>query len=328
MSAERNRLPPAPQEEIMTIEAPITLQPWDGQPISKPGIYANVPMSVYHGGNLCDGPSISSTGLRALTSKSPAHYWCESPYNPQRVEPKETDAFTLGRAAHHLLLGEDDFNTLYIVRPENIEGEKWQGNRKACKAWLEKQRKDGRTVLLSTQLEVIRGMARSLAAHPLIDAGILNGAIEQTMVWRCKDTGVWLKARPDAIPNDAGDFADLKTTTSVQTADLARSIAEFGYHQQAALIASGWHALTGKDVASFSFVFVESKAPYCTRIVTLRDDDLARGERQNFIAIKTFAKCMASGEWPGPGGADAEYLALPTWAQSRIDYQLELAEAS
>jgi hypothetical protein len=85
-----------------------------------------------------------------------------------------------------------------------------------------------------------------------------------------------------------------------QTADLARTIAEYGYHQQAALIAAGWHAITGKDIASFSFVFVESKPPFCTRIVTLRDDDLARGERQNFVAIKTFAKCMETGEWPGP----------------------------
>jgi hypothetical protein len=297
---------------------------WDRKPISEPGIYSGVPMDAYHGANLCDGPSVSSSGLRKLANQSPAHYFCESPYNPERIEQKETDSLTLGRAAHHLLLGEDDFNTLYIVRPEKWDS--WRTD--AAKGWKQDQEAEGRTVLLPNQLDVIRGMARSLAAHPLIDAGILNGGIEQTIVWKCKDTGVWLKARPDAIPNDAGDFADLKTTTSVQTADLARTIAEYGYHQQAALIASGWHAITAKDVASFSFVFVESKPPYCTRIVTLRDDDLARGERQNFVAIKTFAKCMETGEWPGPGGADAEYLALPTWAQTRIDHQLELAEAS
>ncbi|MDB5584844.1 MAG: hypothetical protein JWR80_10020 [Bradyrhizobium sp.] len=297
---------------------------WDRKPITEPGIYSGVPMDVYHGANLCDGPSVSSSGLRALSNKSPAHYWCESPYNPDRIEREETSSLTMGRAAHHLLLGEDDFNTLYIVRPDKWDS--WRTN--DAKAWKAAQEAEGRTVLLSTQLDVIRGMARSLAAHPLIDAGILNGAIEQTIVWRCKDTGVWLKARPDAIPNDAGDFADLKTTTSVQTADLARTIAEYGYHQQAALIAAGWHAIAKKDIESFSFVFIESKPPYCTRIVTLKDDDLARGERQNFVAIKTFAACMASGEWPGPGGADAEYLALPTWAQTRIDHQLELAEAS
>jgi hypothetical protein len=26
---------------------------------------------------------------------------------------------------------------------------------------------------------------------------------------------------------------------------------------------------------------------------------------------------------PGPGGADAEFLSLPAWAQGRIDFQLE-----
>lgn len=311
---------------------------WNGNPITEPGIYAGVPIDIYHGANLCDGPSVSSSGLRRLMNESPAHYWVESPYNPNRVEPKESEALLFGRAAHHLLLGEDDFNTHYIVRPEKVLDEAgdpkpgellaWHGNRKACKRWLEKQARNGRSVLTDEQIETIRGIARSLAAHPLIDAGILNGGIEQTIVWRCKDTGIWLKARPDAIPNDAGDFADLKTTTSVQSADLARTIAEHGYHQQAALISAGWHAITGRDVASFSFVFVEKQPPYCARIVTLRDDDLARGERQNFVAAKEFAKCMKSGEWPGPGGADAEYLSLPEWAQKRIDNQLEHSEAA
>jgi hypothetical protein len=302
----------------------MNIRKWDRKPITEPWIYSGVPMDIYHGANLCDGPSVSSSGLRKLSNQSPAHYWCESPYNPGRIEREETGALTLGRAAHHLLLGEDDFNTLYIVRPDKWDS--WRTD--AAKAWKQDQEAAGRTVLLPGQLDVIRGMARSLAAHPLIDAGILNGAIEQTIVWKCKDTGVWLKARPDAIPNDAGDFADLKTTTSVQTADLARTIAEYGYQMQAAMISAGWHAITGNDVESFSFVFVEKAPPYCVRIVTLRDDDLARGERQNFVATKMFAECMKTGIWPGPGAADAEYVSLPEWAQKRIDHQLEQAEAA
>lgn len=295
-----------------------------GQKITTPGLYSGVPLSVYHGADLCDAPSVSSSGLRKILNQSPAHYWCESPYNPNRVEPKETDALTLGRAAHHLLLGEDDFSTLFIARPD-----KWDSWRTAdARRWRAEQEAEGRTVLLPSQLEQIRGMARALAAHPLVDAGILNGAIEQTIAWRCKETGIWLKARPDAIPNDSGDFADLKKTTSVQGADLARTIAEYGYHQQAAMVSNGWHALTGKDVASFSFIFVEDKPPHCVRIVTLRDEDLARGERQNLIATKKFVECMESGHWPGPGSEDAEYISLPDWAAKRIDHQLEEAEAA
>lgn len=297
---------------------------WSGQKISQPGIYSGVPMDVYHGPDLCDGPSVSSSGLRRLSNESPAHYWCESPYNPNRVEQKETEALVFGRAAHHLLLGEDDFNTHYIVRP--LKWDSWRTG--DAKKWKADQEAQGRTVLLPAQLETIRGIARSLASHPLIDAGILNGAIEQTMVWRDKDTGIWCKARPDAIPNDAGDFADLKTTADISSAGLARTIAEHGYHQQAAMIAGGWHALTGRDITSFSLVFVEKAPPFCVRVVTLRDEDLARGERQNYLALKTFADCFEKGEWPGPGSADAEYISLPEWAQKRIDHQLEQAEAA
>jgi PDDEXK-like domain of unknown function (DUF3799) len=307
----------------------LTVRPYiKGQPITEAGVYSGVPMATYHGPNLCDAPSISSSGLRKIFNMSPAHYWAFSPYNPDRAEEADTEAFIIGRAAHHLLLGEDDFSTLFIVRPDKApDGRDWNGNNLTCKKWLADQALEGRTVLTAAQIEIIRGMARSLAAHPLIEAGILNGLIEHTIVWRDKDTGVWLKARPDAIPNFDGDFGDLKTTVSVQTDDLIRTLADTGYHQQAALLGSGWHALTGRDITSFSLIFVEKKPPYCTRVVTLRDEDLARGERQNFIATKTFKQCMETGNWPGPGNADAEYLSLPTWQQNRIDRQLELAEA-
>lgn len=300
-----------------------------GSVITEPGLYAGVPIDVYHGPNLCDGPSISSSGLRRIFSESPAHYWSESPYNPDRVERSEPAHLVLGRAAHHLLLGEDDFSTLFIVRPEEIGGEKWQGNRTVCKKWLAEQRAEGRTVLTPDQIDVIRGMARSLAAHPLIDAGILNGAIEHTMVWRDKETGIWKKARPDATPNDSGDFADLKTTTSVQREAIERTIADFGYHAQGALICEGYHTLTGNTASTFTLVFAEKAPPFCVRVVTLKDDDLARGERQNAAATKLFAGCMASGEWPGPGdNNDAEYVSLPPWEQKKIDDKLELMGAA
>jgi hypothetical protein len=295
--------------------------------ISQPGIYSGVSIAEYHG-DLCDAPSISSSGLRTIFNESPAHYWCHSPFNPEREPQEESEAFTLGRAAHHLLLGEDEFSTLFIQRPEEIAGKPWQGNRLECKGWLAKQAKEGRTVLKPEDIKAIRGMARSLAAHPLVQNGILNGIVEHSLVWKCKDTDLWKKARPDCIPNASGDFCDLKTTTSVMTQDLQRTIAEFGYHQQGALICEGYHAITGKNAESFSLCFVEKAPPYCCRVVTLWHDDLIRGERQNYAAMWDFARCLEKGEWPGPGDSDAEYLALPEWLTKRVDHQLEKLEAA
>ena len=62
------------------------------------------------------------------------------------------------------------------------------------------------------------------------------------------------------------------------------------------------------------------------RITTLTGADIERGQMQVRASLRTFADCLASGRWPGPGGdrRDAEYLALPAWAAKRIDTELEL----
>lgn len=302
---------------------------WNGKPIGTNGIFDAIPMDTYHG-QLTVGPSVSSSGLRTIMNLSPAHYFADSYLNPDPEEDEdetaESAAFILGRAAHHLLLGEDDFSTHFIMRPEEHLGKPWHSNRTECRAWLKHQADEGRTVLTPKQVRTIRGMARSLAKAPLVQAGILNGQIEQSLVWKDKETGVWLKARPDAIPNDSGDFGDLKTAHSVTDDAIRKAIYEHGYHQQAALLAEGWEVLTGNKMLSFSLIFVEKKAPYCTRIITLKDGDLDRGRRQNRIAINIFANCLKVREWPGPGAADAEYMEMPSWAQSRIDGQLQFFE--
>jgi len=302
--------------------------------IAVPGIYVGVPMETYHG-DLCVGPSISSTGLRTLWDKSPAHYFEDSYLNLRNEDQDDDDddddevkkekvAFLFGRAAHHLLLGEDAFSTLFIMRPARAPDERaWNGNNNSCKAWLAEQAAAGRTVLTPKQIKTIRRMAKSLAQQGLVQAGILNGLIEHSMVWRDKETGVWLKARPDAIPNDSGDFGDLKTARSINKQDLSKVIGDFGYHQQAALIAEGFETLTGQKMASFSDIFVETKAPCCSRIVTISQADIDRGREQNRHCIRLFAECVATKVWPGPAEDDAEDIELPKWKQEQIDRRLD-----
>ena len=278
-------------------------------------------MELYHA-DPCEGPSISSSGLRTIHADSPAHYWVHSPYNPKRIEETTTAAFVLGRAAHHLLLGEDNFSTSFIVRPDELAGKAWQGNRTECKDWLAKQEASGRTVLTPAQIESIRGMAYALAAHPLIDAGMLNGSIEQSMFWKDHETGIWLKSRPDAIPNDSGDFADLKTTTHFGF-DLDRDVSNYRYDMQAALAGMGCRALLGREMESFSLVFVGKEPPYCVEILTLDKEDIQRAERDIRVAIDTFAWCMEHGNWFGPQGTqlDARYVRISDWAKTNADYR-------
>ena len=303
---------------------PIT---WNGEPIAKPGLYRGIGMEAYHG-QLTTGPSVSSSGLRTIFTASPAHYFVESYLNPDREEQEASQAFIFGRGAHHLLLGEEDFARYFVVRPEKLNGTVWNSNRTDCKEWLAGAAEAGLTVLLPAQIAAIRGMARGLAAHPLIGAGILNGLIEHSMVWQDAETGVWLKVRPDAIPNDAADFADLKTTVSVSHDALTRTIGEYGYQVQAALVGMACREVLGREMTSFSLVFSEKTPPHCARVVTLKPSDIELGEQQARMAIRMFARCVERGDWPGPGGtqSDAEYIELPTWSRGRIETRMALLE--
>jgi hypothetical protein len=297
---------------------------WDGEQITQPGVYSRLPLDDYHRGDICDGPSVSSTVLRTLWDESPAHAWAKSPLNPHRVEDTASDWKNIGRAAHHLLTAEIGFADAFVVRPEMLDGEKWHGNRKECKRWLAAQKRAGLTVLTAANVEVIKGMAISIGAFPLVQAGALNGLIERSLFWKDKETGLWLKARPDAIPSDSGDFSDIKTTGSVLYRDLQKSIADFGYNQQAALTFEGARALD-IEANSFTLIWVEKKPPFCVRATQLKDDDIQRGMKQNRMALRTFADCLARGVWPGPGDErdDAEYVDMPDWRRTQIDERLK-----
>lgn len=325
---------------------------WDGKPISKPGIYSKISLEKYHRADICDGPSISSSGLRRIFSESPAHFYAEWPGNPDYVDQDDKPHFILGRAVHHLMLGEPFFAKLFAVQPieypESMRGATdaaiaktlpvflagalpkremlpWANVAKFCSAWHDAMAKSGRAVLTTTMVQQIKGMAESLSRHPIIKMGALNGMIERSIFWKDKETGLWIKSRPDSIPESSVDFVDLKKTTSVKWNDLQRTIADFGYHQQGALVRTAAREVLKIDHPTFTLVFIEDKLPFCVRVVTIKDSELDRGERANRAALDAMAKCMKEKHWPGPGGDrdDAVGIELPEWAQKQIDDKIE-----
>jgi hypothetical protein len=313
--------------------ASLPVHDWTGKPIKMPGIYRGIPLDAYHG-NICVEPSISSSGLRRLYSPlpwvkaSPAHYWCHSIYNPDREEEAEEQrkSLILGRAAHHLLFGEKAFREVFSVRPATINGVECNRKTTQGKLWHKQQAELHKTVITMDGLNTIKKMAASLAREPLIvdpggkRSGILNGYIEHSWFFKHK-TGVWVKIRPDATPNDSLDFVDLKTTKSVMWSDLQRSIRDYGYWMQAGLVAMAVQALIGQPLSSFSFVFVETTAPYLVDIVTLKENEIKRGIDACELALSMFVKCWKENRWPGPRGdrADAEYIEMNDRDQERID---------
>lgn len=318
----------------------ITIEP--GEIITEPGVY-DMPIEWYHQ-QCCDGPSISSSGIRALL-RSPAEYWRTSSLNPNRVDEDDKEAFILGRAAHHLLLGERNFAKHFVVRPDEApDGRAWNGNNNSCKAWLAEQSEAGRTVLTPAQIEKIKGMAGllpwqkgmtncGLANTPLVaQGGVLSGEIERSLIFKVGD--VWVKARPDAIPGDSNDFADLKTVSPRNAAgvtdhSLAMTVLDHGYHVQGAVIGMGAKRVLGRDMEGFHLVFVDTTNVHSVAIKTLDDADIVLGERATMAALSIFERCLATGIWPGPTArqADAQRLSLPSFGREALDRHLDTLEA-
>lgn len=301
-------------------------QRWNGKQIIRRGVYSGVPIDDYHGNtDLFDGFSISSSGLRSVLDR-PSLYWGFSPYNPTPFDKPEKDSLEFGKAAHMLLLGEEGFKERYVLRPDEIDGKAWQGNRTACKQWLVDQKKAGRVVMTETEIGHIRQIASALSKKEAIRLGILNGRIERSLF--CKDGDIWLKARPDVVPNDSGDFVDLKTAASVDDESLSKAIYNHGYHVQAGLLRMIVRQVLGADAfSSFTFVFVEKAPPYDVRVMQLKNEDIDLGERQARVAIETVKRCLKEGKWPGYDGFEKEvsYVEMPSWSKTRIKTQLEAA---
>lgn len=309
---------------------------WKGKPISVPGIYVGVPMDFYHSAEACVGPSVSSSGLRTILKESPAHYWAESPYNTQRTEDEEDRkkknadkvAFILGRAAHHLLLGEGNFKKHFVQRPSRYADWKTLES----KAWRAEMQEIGKTVLISSQLDQIRGMMMALVKSPLINpprgSGLLTGHIEHSFFWKHQATGLWLKARPDAVPIDWQSFADLKTCRAIDLRSITKSIYDYRYDVQAALIRKLAREIGGVDIGEFYFVFVTTKPPYLVQTVTVDPRRMDEADRDIEVALRVFARSWVNKEWLGPNGTqlDLHTVTFTEWQEGEAKFRREFLE--
>ena len=299
---------------------------WDGKKITRAGWYSHIPIEKYHGPDICDGPAVSSSDLRTCWHKSPAHMFANWAENPDAERREMTRSMILGAAAHHLLLGEDNFKLKFVAQPElyrdkkTAEEKPWNNNSTVCKEWRARHENAGRVVVTVKELKSIVKMAQSLSLEPLVKEGLLSGHIECSGFFKDKETGLWIKVRPDVVPM-SGEFVDLKTAAEVTTPALMSSVRSYGYNMQASLI---WEASEALDqpFESFMLLFIETAAPYCARVVPMPDEDMGLGREQNRLAIRKIKASIDTGHWPGPGEGDLIALGLSKDERERIRSRL------
>lgn len=272
--------------------------------ITAPGIY-DIPIDQYHNDpNLCDGPSISSSGLKAI-AECPAKYWAFSPYNPNRFPPRESRALDVGRAAHALVLGEPEFNRHFVISPYD------DFRTAAAKAWRDEQT---RTVLKAADYEMTQAMAAAQRATPAVAGAFRNGMPEKSLVIKDKETGIWLRARPDWLPDDVGtDFViEYKTAVTIEPRKLSADVYRYGYHIQAAVMMDVIAAVTGVSPLGIAHVVQEKEPPYLADLRMFSAEQIEHGRMIYRTALQMFASFLKSGDWPGYT-TTPQYFGTPAW---------------
>ena len=278
----------------------------------KPGIHHDIPIDQYH----ADPDTISKSGLD-LIARTPLHYW-SAHLDPDRPDREDTPAFVEGSALHALELeGREVFDRQFAVAPKIDRRTK--AGKAEWQAWTEAHA--NHTILTDTQSQNIEAMHAGLQRHEgarrYLDA---DGDVEVSIYWTDEATGVACRCRPDKIvqipDTDQCVLVDLKTTRDgLDDETITRTLARYRYHVQAAWYVDGARA-AGLNVRAFVFVFVEKSRPHGARVVTLCEDSITCGRVLYRENLDTYAKCLATGEWPGYDTTTST-VSIPSWEMRR-----------
>lgn len=276
------------------------------------GIYPGIDIDLYHSQKICDGPSISSSGLRTIGIECPARFYAYSDLNPNKVQPKDKASLNFGRAAHALMLGEPEFNSKFVISPYETF------NAANARAWRDAQTKQ---IVRVADMVIINDMVRALKNNPQVARAFKTGQPEQSIIWRHGSTGIWLKARPDWMPDDPTKefIIEYKTAATIQPRALSANVFRYGYHMQAALFLDGLKEATGINAFSIAHVVQEKDPPYLAELRMFTPEQIEFGRHAYWRALQIFAECLSTGKWPG-------YTSEPQFFQTPFSVQKQMEE--
>ena len=268
----------------------------------EPGIYAGVPMDVYHSAR-----AVSRSALAILHDEPPGE--CR---RYQQTGIQETPGMALGTAAGMLLCEPERFADRYIIRPafsgpnapEEFKGAgakqrvaDWQ-DRNRDKSWLDQETWD-------LVHEIERCVRSAPAAKRVLSPEDL--AAEVSCVWRDARTGQLCRARPDWWSESAQMTVDLKIAQrGITDRDLQHYVVDRHAELQAAMNLRGFGAC-GSEVRHHALIFVRTTPTVRCRVVVFSVDDSASpnwlevGDDLFTALLAEYAVAAESGEWPDYG---------------------------
>lgn len=269
------------------------------------GIYYDLTSDDYHG----DKDSISRSSLMDF-KKSPYFYYSKH-LNPDRPLEEPKAALEFGTAFHMLILEPELFEQTYIAKPEPLllkdVGRENYDKYKTVVAYIEKSNKK---ILSIKDFENLRKMQDSLVANAKARELIQDGIYESSYFWIDEDSGVMLKARPDILHDNL--YVDLKTCDDASPYAFQKSMANYGYHIQAAMVEDGIRILHPHKIGMFTSIniCVEKKYPYSIGIYIIDEAAIDAGRQEYKQLCIDLASAKDHNKFPD---YEPQTLGLPRW---------------
>ncbi|WP_417615365.1 PD-(D/E)XK nuclease-like domain-containing protein [Parasphingorhabdus sp.] len=299
--------------------------------IEKPGAYPEITNFQYHHDPLLlPAPSLSSSGAKTLLSKSAYHFWATSPMNPNLPPRQPSEALIFGQLGHDMALFPNEWRNMYHVLPDGFTEShynKWANAIKARDFAISK----GKTVVSRALFDRVISCARAIGMDSMASSALRNGVNEITLAWQDKETGVWLRCKPDFLPNaiiqgrQITAVSDLKFMAPEYCSPqgFSGAIRRFGYHLSAAFYFEGIEHVYGNRPTYWNHVVIEKEEPFTVSNYPLPEEDIERGKFQMRKAIHKFAECLDRGteaqHWPAYTSAEPIMVGLNTFARNTID---------
>jgi exodeoxyribonuclease VIII len=246
--------------------------------------------------------------LRGELSCSNIKTLLKNPYEyAQGIRKEPTKAMDFGSCVHKLVLEPDDFNNEFAVCPK-VDLRTKEG--KEIKSHFDTMN-IGKTILNEEDFANAKECADVVNA--IAGNFFQNGLAEQS--YFSEIDGIGVRCRPDYYIPDAGVVVDIKTTADASPDGFLKSIANFGYHIQAAFYTDVLLSL-GEKVNRFCFVAVDTKAPNMAGVYVLDDAAIELGRAEYKRAFEIYRHLE---EFDAPVYKDTkdfsvvQTLSLPSW---------------
>ncbi len=259
-------------------------------------------------------PGLSISQLKEL-KRSPLHY------KHLLSNPKDSEPFALGRAAHCAVLEPDRFDSEYATWSRRTssnamaprKGRHWDAFIRANAS---------RSIITDDQFAEATGMRDAVRQHPDAAKYLRTGSPEVSLFWsfmgrQCRGRVDWL--------HESDEFGvvlvGLKSTRDVRLHQFSREAARMGYHFQWAYYHDGWKTITGRAPDRVVEICVETKPPHAVGVYTIQGEELEIGSAEYMALLEQLDEREQTNKWPGPNPTE-QVLVLPSWVygEEEISY--------